>query len=273
MTSEPFQPSLDFEAALAASASGEALILDLDGFEGPLDVLLALARRQKVDLMKISITALAEQYLAFVREAKARSFSLAAYYLVMAAWLAYLKSRLLLPRRERAKEEEAAPEAAAEALAFRLARLDALRRAAEALKALPQSGRELFVRGDAEAIRVTSRDRVETSLYDLITAYVSARTRAERTSYAPERRAEAYSLAEARERLGHLTAGLSRWTGLTALAPAPSGGGPARASLLASTFAASLELVKDRRLEARQLEAFAELYLRGRVPATVGEEG
>jgi len=119
--SEGFQPSLDFDAANTAAADGEALIIDLDGYEGPLHVLLALARTQKVDLLKLSVLKLAEQYLAFVQEARRRRFSLAADYLVMAAWLAYLKSRLLLPKPEQPKPEEAPAEEVAARLAFRLA--------------------------------------------------------------------------------------------------------------------------------------------------------
>src|SRR4030088_2607522 len=135
--SEGFQPSLDFAAAHTAAEDGEALIVDIEGYEGPLHVLLALARSQKVDLLKLSILKLAEQYLAFVHEARRKRFSLAADYLVMAAWLAYLKSRLLLPRPERPKPEEAPAEEVAARFAYRLAKLDAMRNAGEALKANP----------------------------------------------------------------------------------------------------------------------------------------
>ena len=151
--SETFQPDLDFEAANNAAIDGEALIVDLDGYEGPLHVLLALARSQKVDLMKLSVTKLVDQYLAFVREARTRRFSLAADYLVMAAWLAYLKSRLLLPRPERAAEEELPAETVAAQLAFRLAKLGAMRDAAEALLTGPVLRRDIFTRGDPEALR------------------------------------------------------------------------------------------------------------------------
>src|SRR6188768_3539697 len=139
--SQGFQPSLDFAAATTAAEDGEALIIDVDGYEGPLHVLLALARTQKVDLLKLSVLKLAEQYLAFVQEARRRRFSLAADYLVMAAWLAYLKSRLLLPKPEQPKAEEAPAEEIAARLAFRLAKLEAMRNAAEALRTAPQLGR------------------------------------------------------------------------------------------------------------------------------------
>src|SRR3989344_6413914 len=149
-----FQPSLDFAAASHAAEDGEALIVDLEGYEGPLHVLLALARTQKVDLLQLSILKLAEQYLAFVQEARRRRFSLAADYLVMAAWLAYLKSRLLLPRPERPTAEEPPAEEMAQRLAFRLAKLEAMRNAAEKLMTGPQLGRDVFGRGDPEAIRI-----------------------------------------------------------------------------------------------------------------------
>ena len=132
--SGPFQPNLDFAAAANAAEDGEALIVDIEGFEGPLHILLALARTQKVDLRQLSILKLAEQYLAFVQQARKARFSLAADYLVMASWLAYLKSRLLLPKPEQPKADEAPAEEIAARLAFRLAKLDAMRTAAETLR-------------------------------------------------------------------------------------------------------------------------------------------
>src|SRR5262245_60374235 len=132
MSSDSFQPNLNFEAADNAAEEGEALVVDIDGYEGPLHVLLALARTQKVDLLKLSITRLAEQYLAFVHEARAKRFSLAADYLVMASWLAYLKSRLLLPQPERKRGDEPPAEQMAAQLAFRLMKLEAMRKAVEA---------------------------------------------------------------------------------------------------------------------------------------------
>lgn len=264
MTPSDFQPSLDFEAVEAARGSDAEFIIDLEGFEGPLDVLLTLARQQKVDLLKLSITALADQYLQFIKIARQKSFALAADYLVMAAWLTFLKSRLLLPKRERAKESEPPVEELAEALAFRLAKLDAMRRAAEALKALPQAGRHVFGRGDPEAIRITSTDSLSADLYELVSAYVAHRTRAARRTYEPGRRSEAYPLADARDRLAEMRPHMTRWTPLGGLTPAPSEGGPSRASYVASTLAAGLEFVKEGALEARQLEAFAEIYLRAR---------
>jgi segregation and condensation protein A len=259
-----FQTSLDFADAAEASSDGEALIVELDGYEGPLDVLLALARAQKVDLTRLSVTALAEQYLAFVREA-GRRFQLAADYLVMAAWLTYLKSRLLLPRPSADPAASTAEEEAA-GLAFRLARLDAMRRAAEALEARPRLGREVFTRGDPEAIRVTSHERLDGDLYALIDAYAGMRQRRQERRYSPPE-VNAYRLDEARERLRVLAHRLQRWTALSRLSPSAVEGGPSRASCVASTLSASLELVREGALDARQLAPFDEVYLRGRKAA------
>jgi segregation and condensation protein A len=273
---EPFQGALDFDAADGAAENGEALVLDLDGFEGPLHVLLALARQQKVDLLKLSVSALADQYLAFVKAARQRQFSLAADYLVMAAWLTYLKSRLLLPKPEKAKDEGAPAEDLAAGLAFRLAKLDAMRRAVEALKALPQTGRELFTRGDPDAIQVHSTSRLDVDLYALIAAYAAQRRHQTRREYRPGARIEAYPLEVARDRLRTLSPSLSRWTSLRGIAPQPAGNedgeGPSRASYIASTLSAGLELVKEGELEARQLEAFADLYLRAKSPDLIEAE-
>jgi segregation and condensation protein A len=262
-----FQPALDFLAAAGAAEDGEALIVDLDGYEGPLHVLLALARSQKVDLMRLSISRLADQYLAFVQQARRRRFSLAADYLVMAAWLAYLKSRLLLPRAERPAAEEPPAEEVAQRLAFRLAKLDAMRRANERLQNRPHLGREVFGRGDPEAIRVTPSSEIEGDLYALMSAYVIQRKRAQDVSYAP-RAPEAYPLEEARDRLRKLLPELAAWTPLADVAPEElqygEDAGPSRASCVASTLSASLELVKEGALEARQTEAFAAVYLRAR---------
>jgi segregation and condensation protein A len=259
-----FQPGLDFAAAGAAAEDGEALIVDVEGYEGPLHVLLALARSQKVDLLKLSVLKLAEQYLAFVHDARKKRFSLAADYLVMAAWLAYLKSRLLLPKPEQPKGEEAPAKEIAARLAFRLAKLDAMRNAAEELRTRAQLGRDVFVRGDPEAIRVIPSGRIEGDLYILMSAYIGQRTKEASRTYTP-RPPSAYPLEDARERLRRLLPDLDRWTPLTGVAPfGPQGQGPSRASYVASTLSASLELVKEGALEARQLEAFADIYLRSK---------
>jgi segregation and condensation protein A len=263
---EAFQPSLDFDAVAEAVEAGEVLVVELDGWEGPLHVLLALARTQKVDLLKISITRLADQYLAFVQDARRRRFSLAADYLVMASWLAYLKSRLLLPRPERKPGDEPPAEDMAAALAFRLKKLEAMRKAGEELLSRPRLGVDVFTRGDPEATVIVPVGRLEASVYDLMAAYVAQRKRETRRRYAPTKRVEAYPLEDARDRLRQLLPKLESWTTLTGVAPAPEpgDGGPSRASYLASTLSASLELVKDGHLEARQLEPFADLFVRRR---------
>lgn len=264
-----FQPNLDFAAARAAADDGEAFVIDIEGYEGPLHVLLALARTQKVDLLQLSVTRLAEQYLAFVQQARRVRFSLAADYLVMAAWLTYLKSRLLLPKAERPKAEEAAPEEIAAHLAFRLAKLDAMRTAAEALKDGAQLGRDVFMRGDPQAIQIIPSTRLEGDLYGLMSAYISQRRKDHGRAYTPAT-PKAYPLEDARQRLRDMLPDLSRWTSLSGVAPMegaferPAGQGPSRASFVASTLSASLELVREGALEARQLEAFADLYLRAK---------
>ncbi|MFZ4067475.1 MAG: segregation and condensation protein A [Phenylobacterium sp.] len=263
-----FQPRLDFEAAEGAAQDGEALIVDVDGYEGPLHVLLALARSQKVDMLRISVTRLADQYLVFVQQARRHSFALAADYLVMAAWLAFLKSRLLLPRPERPQAEEAPAEEVAAQLAFRLAKLDAMRRASETLRARPQLGRDVFVRGDPDALKILPSTRLEGDLYTLMQAYVTQRRRTDTRSYQPAP-PKAYALEAARDRLRGLLPELGRWTPLAGVAPRPPAHAdaetaPSRASYVASTLSASLELVREGALEARQLEAFADIYLRTR---------
>ena len=257
------QENFEFAAAEQAAADGEALIVELDGYEGPLHVLLALARKQKVDLLKLSVLELADQYLAFIQQARRRDFTLAADYLVMAAWLTYLKSRLLLPKPETTADEPAAADIAA-ALAFRLAKLDAMRRAVEALGQRPQLGREVFGRGDPQAIRVIPSTNLEGDLYQLMQAYAGQARRMASRRYQP-RKPTAYAIDDARERIRGLMAELRSWTPLAGIAPfRHSGDGPSRASYLASTLSASLDLVKEGMLEARQLEAFAEVYLRAR---------
>ena len=255
------QPSLDFEAVESAAADGEALVVALGPYEGPLHVLLDLARSQKVDLRQISIARLAEQYLAFVRAARSLRFALAAEYLVMAAWLAFLKSRLLLPKAERPAEPERPAEEMAARLAFGLARLDAIRRAAEALAIRPLLKRDVFMRGDPEAVKVVSRRRLDGDLLELMTAYAETRTRGQERSYRP-RPIEAYRLDDARERLKTLLPSLREWTSLPKVAPPAEGAGPTAASRLASTLSAALELAKEGDLEMRQTAHFDPLYVR-----------
>jgi len=243
----------------------EVLTVDLDVYEGPLDVLLELARSQRVDLLQISVTKLADQYLAFVREARHGQLVLAADYLLMAAWLAFLKSRLLLPRPALTDDEEL-PEGLAASLAFRLAKLDAMRRAFQALEAGPVLGRVVFARGDPQALRIVSSTRLEGDLYGLMDAYIGQRRRERERKYSPPP-AHSFPLDDAREMLRGLLPELARWTPLTGVAPIAGAAGPTRASYVASTLSASLEMVREGDLEARQTEHFAEIYLRSRKAA------
>lgn len=263
------QRRLDFEApgpdVAEEIAADDALVLELDGYEGPLHVLLALARQQKVDLLKISITRLAEQYLAFIQEARRLRFALAADYLVMASWLAYLKSRLLLPQAERKQTNEPAPEELALSLAYRLQKLEAMRKAVEALTSRPQLKRDVFARGDPEARLIIPSSRIEANVFDLMSAYVTQRRRELERHYDPTRRIEAYSLEDARDNLRAQLPKLSNWTALDDVAPQPvRSDGPRRVSYVASTLSASLELAKEGHLQLQQLATFETLYMRKR---------
>ncbi len=265
------QGELDLEPEALAAAEADPLIVALDGYEGPLHVLLALAKTQKVDLLKLSVSLLAEQYLTFVRTAARFRFTLAADYLVMAAWLAFLKSRLLLPGEPRGAEDSP-PKLEAATLAFRLLRLDAVRRAAEALAARPHLHRDVFPRGEAEALKVETRHRLDGDLHELMTAYVEARTRRRKPTYAPPT-FPAWRLDDARERLRARLPKLRDWTELSEASP---GAGPRgepevcwRISGLASTLSAALELSREGEMEMRQARVFAPIEIRA-VPEAAG---
>jgi segregation and condensation protein A len=245
----------------AAASSGEpALMVDVDGFEGPLDLLLALARSQKVDLTRISILALAEQYLAFIEELRKLRLELAADYLVMAAWLAYLKSRLLLPQEE---DEEPTGEELAAALAFRLQRLEAMREAAARLANSNRLGRDVFARGAPEPVEIVRKSAFSATLYDLLAAY-AVRRQEMAVSVVRMKRREIWSLNDAREVLGRIVGRIADWTPLHAFL-SPYLTAELRASITASGFGASLELVREGKILLRQTEAFAPLYIRDRV--------
>ncbi|HWE99226.1 MAG TPA: ScpA family protein [Caulobacteraceae bacterium] len=256
------QPPLDFEAVRTATDDGEALIVALGAYEGPLHVLLALARSQKVDLLQISIARLAEQYLAFVRAAGRLQFTLAAEYLVMAAWLAYLKSRLLLPKAARPDvADETAPEVAAARLAFRLAKLDGMRKAAEALALRPLLKRDVFMRGDPDAVKIVSRRRLEGELPELICAYVQIRERERVEAYRPPV-VHTLRLDDAREKLRERLPAMADWTRLEHAAPAPGEEGAPASSCVASTLSAALEMVREGALEVRQAGVFETIWLK-----------
>ena len=239
--------------------SDPALLIDVDGFEGPLDLLLHLARNQKVDLARISILKLAEQYLLFINSATALRLELAADYLVMAAWLAFLKSKLLIPKTGNADEESG--EELAAALQFRLKRLEAMRDAAARLVNRNRLGRDIFQRGDPEAVVVEKQNEWSATLYDLLTAYASQRQK-QAVSRVSVGLRSVWSLKHARQILTRLIGELRDWTALDqyliAFIPNPAD----RATAMASSFAASLELVREGQLEVRQEAAFQPIYLR-----------
>jgi segregation and condensation protein A len=245
----------------AASVEGEpVLVVDVSGFEGPLDLLLALARSQKVDLARISILALADQYLAFIDAVRSTRLELAADYLVMAAWLAYLKSRLLLP--SPAADDEPSGEELAAALAFRLRRLEAIRAAAGRLVNRNRLGRDVFARGAPEPIALVRQETYTATLYDILSAYAALRQRQMATPVRVARRG-VWALADAREILERLIGRVGDWTPIqTFLARYMTP--EMRATVIASSFTASLELVKEGRLEMRQTGPFAPLYIRAR---------
>ena len=253
-------------------SSDPQLNVDVEGFEGPLDLLLELSRRQKVDLAKISILALAEQYLEFIEEVRKLRIELAADYLVMAAWLAFLKSKLLLPVEEIAEDEISGEEMAA-LLAFRLKRLEAMREAGKRLINRNRLGRDFFVRGVPEPIQIDKKKDFTATLYDLLSAYASQRQR-QSVSHVTITKREVWSLSDAREILTRMVGELSDWTPLDAFLlpyiPTPE----LRNSAIASSFAATLELVREGKLKIRQEEAFAPLYLkRGDKPEPTQEVG
>ncbi|MCA1969784.1 MAG: segregation/condensation protein A [Rhizobium sp.] len=245
----------------AERLTGEpALVIDVAGFEGPLDLLLFLARNQKVDLHRISILALVEQYLDFIESARRIRLELAADYLVMAAWLAYLKSRLLIP--QQAKDEGPSGEEMAATLAFRLKRLEAMREAAMRLINRNRLGRDVHARGAPEHVPTRVDNAYEASLYDLLTAYASLRQRQATTQVTITRR-RVWSLADARAILTRMIGEIGDWTALDHFLLRYLTTPAERVSAIASAFAASLELVREGRLEIRQEGAFQPIYLRG----------
>jgi segregation and condensation protein A len=253
------------EAELADLDPEEVFRTDLGDFEGPLHLLLALARAGKIDLKALSMSALADQYLAFITTATRLRIEIAADYLVMAAWLAQLKSRLLLPAPEREPDEELPPEEQARRLAFRLTRLDAMRRAVEELNERWVLGRDVFVRGAPEDIAAEPSGAPTAELYDLLKAYGARRVAVAKKRYtlpAPK----VYALDDARARLKATLPQRKGWFELSSALPPDDlfADPPPRRSVLASAFAAGLELAKEGTAELRQDETFAPIFLRGR---------
>jgi len=237
----------------------DALIVDVDGFEGPLDLLLSLARDQKVDITTISILDLAEQYLAFINEARALKLELAADYLVMAAWLAYLKSRLLIPDLE--SDEEPSGEELAALLAFRLQRLEAMRQAGAQLMARNRLGRDVFQRGDPEAVIVHTESEYTDTLYDLLKASAERRQR-QVSQPLVMRRQPVWTIKDARSAIERLIGRMENWGRLDEYLVEYMSDAETRTTVLASSFTATLELVREGIFEFRQSEAFAPLYVR-----------
>ncbi|WP_299075943.1 ScpA family protein [uncultured Ruegeria sp.] len=248
--------------SVADRLAAEALIVDVDGFEGPLDVLLTLSRTQKVDLRKISVLALAQQYLAFVEKARALRIELAADYLVMAAWLAFLKSRLLLPPDP--DDEGPSGEELAAHLAFQLERLQAMRDAAARLMARDQLGRDFFRRGQGEDVTRIRTVTYSATLLDLMQGYARIRTRDEFRPFVMDRDA-VFTMEQALERMRPLIGFAGTWTDMETYLPEGWDADPVRKrSATAATFAASLELVKEGHMEMKQCESFAPIQLRKR---------
>ncbi|MBN8981971.1 MAG: segregation/condensation protein A [Rhizobiales bacterium] len=254
---------ISFETGLPAEASRgsdePSLVVDVEGYEGPLDLLLALARQQKVDLAKISILALADQYLKFIEEARKLRLELAADYLVMAAWLAYLKSRLLLPEPPAAEGPSA--EELANALAARLRRLEQIREASNRLMTRPQLNRDLFPRGLAQPIAHIKHPQWNATLYDLLTAYATQRQqRVLATVHLAKR--TVWSLSEARASLERLVGMADDWSELDTYLMQYVIDPSQRATVFASSFAAALELVREGVVDIHQKKAFAPIFFR-----------
>jgi len=259
--SDSTPPQEPGDHAPAISGLAGQLVLDLDGFEGPIDLLLTLSREQKVDITKISILALAEQYLAFIAHAQRVQLELAADYLVMAAWLAYLKSRLLLP--DDKGEEQPTGQQMAEALAFQLRRLESMQEAGQRLFQRSLLGRDVFAVGAPEGTVVVSDAVYEPSLYELMRCYGAIRSRETDTmlQIAPQ---ELFTVEQAVERLRQLLGHSLDWADLSAFLPEDLKSSLIMRSALASTFAATLELVRQGQAELRQDGAFNPIFIRAR---------
>jgi segregation and condensation protein A len=262
-TTEDFEQALpDHQLGENAGSDAGELVLNLEGFEGPIDLLLALARDQKVDLTKISVLALAEQYLEFIHQAKKLRLEIAADYLVMAAWLAYLKSRLLLPVEETDGEEPTAAEMA-NALQFQLQRLEGMRKAAATLFARPLLGRDVFQRGTPEGIRVITNSVYQASLFEMLEAYGAIQRRGKVETLTIEQ-FELFSVDDALKRLRVVMGSSPDWAILSSFLPDDLLAGLPTRAAIAATFVASLELVRDGHAEIRQDRRFGPIYFRGR---------
>ncbi len=251
------EEALRDESNIASGNNADVLNIDIDGWEGPLDLLLALARNQKVDLRQLSILALVEQYLLFIDEARALKLELAADYLVMAAWLAYLKSALLLPKDPTI---DPSPEELALRLQLRLERLNAMRESGARLMARDRIGRDVFLRGDPEGLRVVKARAWDCDYFELITAYGQVKARTQPVLHVVKRR-QVMTLEEALERVSTMIGRAIEWTAIEAFLP-DFAEPQLRKSALASSFVAALELAKRGTIDLQQDESFAPLMIR-----------
>ena len=266
----PGQAPADAPANASPGVPGaeQALVLRLKSFEGPLDLLLELARKQKVDLSEISVLELAEQYIAVIEAAKRLHLELAAAWLVMAAWLAWLKSRLLLPTPPETEEDEPDAEEMAQRLAFRLARLQAMREAGRQLMQRPRLGVDVFARGAPEPVVVHEQAQYRDNIVDLLSAYAGiVRRKAAKRRYHIDPQ-PVWTIHEVREALEQCIGTLAEWAPLDEILASSLPDDGMRRSALASGFAASLELAREGRLELRQEAAFAPLLARARQAAS-----
>src|SRR6185312_13781782 len=255
-----------FDAFGADRTAEEALVVMVDGFEGPLDMLLNLARSQKVDIAKISVLKLADQYLEFIESARGKNLELSADYLVMAAWLTYLKSKLVLPQPPSIDGEPTADEMAAR-LRWRLQRLEAMRQASTRLMGRDRLGRDIFGRGMPEPVTIVKLRTHTDTLYDLLTAYATERVRKLGGKAYRPKEIFVLQIEEARERIERMLGRITDWSALTRLIPFEWSAGTRRRSALASTLLACLELARDGRVEIRQLKPFDEILVKDRTPA------
>lgn len=258
--------NLELDLGAAEEAEGrDALLLALDVFEGPLHLLLDLARTKKLDITKVSVGDIADQYLDFIAEARAANIELAGDYLVMAAWLALLKSKLLIPKIQ-IEEDEPDPEMLSAALRLKLQRLQMARAAAQKLDAMPQLHRDVFLNGMPQPVAITKETAWRADLYDLLNAYCGERSKTVRKRAYRTFVRRAYPLETARKKLEQALVKLQEWQPITNVTPATEDGddAPPSESYLASTFGAALELAREHKVELRQAEAFAPLFVRAK---------
>lgn len=263
MTNKPTSTASDeeWEADMPTTQDEEVLLVDLDGFEGPLDLLLALCRAKKIDLAKLSIAELATQYIHYIENLKKHRFEIAADYLVMAAWLVFLKSKLLLPKAEEAGDEPSGSLLAAQ-LAFRLKRLDAMRQKGKELMALPQLDQEFFTNGMPQGISVVVQPTYKAELYELLKAYAGQRERQNQQHGYKVKKREVWSIKKARDRLSAMLGISIEWAPINDLIALFLQGEDMQKTTVASTFGATLEMARDGLIELRQSGHFTPLYVK-----------